>query len=90
MQARIYNYACMSKQLCIRGVPDEVGRRLAGLARSEGISMNAVVLRLLKEAVGVDDRRRDLERFATWTEADLAEFQRALGSLRTVDDRLWR
>lgn len=82
--------ACMSKQLTIRGVPDEVGRRLEGLSQARGQSLNATVLEILESAVGVDERRRRLARYATWTQEDLEEFNEALAAQRTIDDPLWR
>ena len=80
----------MSKQLTIRGVSDEVGRRLESLSRSRGQSLNATVLEILESAVGVDERRRRLARYATWTQKDLEEFNEALAAQRTLDDPLWR
>ena len=80
----------MGKQMTIRGVPDEVGQRLDRLSRARGQSLNSTVLGILAEAVGVDERRRRLERYATWTEEDRAEFDAALAAQRTVDAELWR
>jgi hypothetical protein len=81
----------MSRQLTIRGVSDEVGRRLESLSRSRGQSLNATtVLEILESAVGVAERRQRLARYATWTEEDLEEFNEALASQRIIDDPLWR
>lgn len=80
----------MAKQLTIRGVSDEVGQRLESLSRARGQSVNTVVLGILEAAVGVDERRRRLARYATWTLEDLAEFDEALAAQRTIDDALWR
>ncbi len=80
----------MAKQLTIRGVSDEVGQRLESLSRARGQSVNATVLEILEAAVGVDERRRRLARYATWTPEDLAEFSEALAAQRTVDDPAWR
>jgi predicted transcriptional regulator len=79
----------MSKQLTIRGVSDELGRRLARLSRGSGRSINATALQLLERGLGLDTRRRHLERYATWTDADVAEFDRALADQRVLDDELW-
>src|SRR3954470_24725453 len=59
--------AVMAKQLTIRGVPDEVGRRLERLSQVRGQSVNATVLHILEAAVGVDERRRRLARYAACT-----------------------
>lgn len=80
----------MGKQLTIRGVSDEVGQRLESLSRARGQSLNATVLSILEAAVGVDERRRRLARYATWTQEDLQEFNQALAAQRQVDDPLWR
>jgi plasmid stability protein len=80
----------MAKQLTIRGVSEEVGSRLEKLSRARGQSLNATVLDILESAVGVDERRRRLARYATWTQEDLKEFNAALAAQRTIDDPLWR
>ncbi len=80
----------MPKQLTIRGVPEEVGKRLEGLSRAKGQSVNRTVLEILESAVGFVERRRRLERYATWTREDLEEFSDALAVQRQIDDDLWR
>jgi plasmid stability protein len=42
----------MAKLLTIRGVSDEVGRRLERVSRAKGQSVNATVLEILATAVG--------------------------------------
>ena len=79
----------MTKQLTIRGVPDEVGRRLEELSRDRRQSVNATVLAILESAVGYEERRKRLERYATWTTADRLQFEAALAQQRTVDDADW-
>jgi hypothetical protein len=80
----------MAKQLTIRGVSDAVADRLDRLSRERGQSVNATVNLILEEALGVDARRRRLERYATWTAADAAEFDAALAAQRGIDEKLWR
>jgi plasmid stability protein len=80
----------MPRQLTIRGVPDEVGRRLASLSRERGESLNTTVRHILEQAVDVDARRQRLARYATWTREDLADFERALAAQRVIDADLWR
>jgi plasmid stability protein len=80
----------MAKRLTIRGVSDEVGRRLERLSQARGQSVNATVLHILEAAVGVDERRRRLARYAAWTPENQAEFNEALALQRTIDDPLWR
>ena len=80
----------MSKQLTIRGVPDELERRLTSLSEARGQSLNATLLAILATAVGVDARRRRLERYVAWSEAESAEFDASLAAQRTIDEDLWR
>lgn len=80
----------MAKQLTIRGVSEEVGQRLEKLSRAKGQSLNATVVNILEAAVGVDERRRRLARYTTWTQEDLEEFSAAFAAQRTIDDPLWR
>ncbi|MEO6223511.1 MAG: hypothetical protein ABIP90_09680 [Vicinamibacterales bacterium] len=79
----------MPTQLTIRGVTDELNRRLTELGKSKGQSVNSVALRILEDAVGVDARRQRLERYMTWSSADLTEFEAALKDQRVIDDELW-
>lgn len=80
----------MPRQLSVRNVPDEVGRRLDRLSRERGESLNTVVVHILTESVGIDARRARLERYVTWTDADAAVFDADLAAQRIIDDRLWR
>ena len=80
----------MSRQLTVRNVPVEVGKRLDRLSRERGESLNTVVVNILTASVGVDARRSRLERFATWTEEDAAAFDEATASQRVIDADLWR
>jgi plasmid stability protein len=76
--------------MTIRGVPEEVAARLKKLSDDRGQSVNTTVLEILKRSVGVDERRAHLERYVTWTDQDLEEFQGALACQRVVDDKLWK
>jgi hypothetical protein len=78
------------KQLTIRGVSDELSRRLARLGREKGQSVNVLARSILEEAVGLHARRERLRRYATWTVEDVASFDRALAEQRVIDDDLWR
>ena len=80
----------MARQLTVRGVDDEVAERLERLARARKKSVNAIVLGILEDAVDAKGRRRRLERYATWSEADLAEFDESLRDQRRIDDELWK
>lgn len=80
----------MPKQITVRGVSKDLAASLKKLSTARSESLNATVLRILEDAVGIDARRRRIERYATWTAADLGEFEQALRAQRVVDERLWR
>ena len=84
-------------QLTIRGFDDELANRIRQLASREGISLNRAVLRLLREGVGLEDRKRgdtvgsSLDHLiGTWTCEEAAEMDRALEDLSHIDEALWR
>jgi hypothetical protein len=76
----------MPKQLTIRGLSDELGRRLTRLSRKEGRTVNATALSILEEAVGIHTRRHRLKRYSTWTNDDVREFDRVLADQRVIND----
>ena len=80
----------MPKQLTIRGVSDELNRRLARLGRERGESVNVVARSILEDAVGLRARRERLRGYATWTRDEAAAFERALAGQRVIDDELWQ
>lgn len=80
----------MPRQLTIRNVPDDVAKRLERLSRGRDESLNTTVVNILTETVGVDARRARLDRYATWTEDDVAAFNDALAPQRVIDADLWR
>lgn len=80
----------MARQLTIRGVPEEVARRLARMSQNRGKSINATVLEILEDAAGLEGRRARLDRYVTWTDDDLDEFEAALKTQRVIDEELWR
>lgn len=79
----------MATQLTIRGVPDDTAHRLKRLSQELDQSLNSTVLEILERAVGTEEKRRRLERYATWTELDRRDFEAALNVQRTIDDALW-
>lgn len=90
MQAMRCYHACMATQLTIRGVSEELNRRLTKLGKSRGQSVNTTALQILETAVGIDARRQRLARYMTWSSADAAEFESALRNQRVIDDDQWR
>jgi plasmid stability protein len=80
----------MSRQLTVRDVKPDLHDRLRAVAESRGESLNRTVLSILEQAVGSDERRKRLERYATWTEEQAKEFDDNLAFQRQIDDEAWR
>jgi hypothetical protein len=64
--------------------------RLEWVSRSMGALVDlddkAAVMEILSQAVGIDDRRERLARYATWTSEDLAEVEDSVAAQRAIDD----
>ncbi len=78
-----------STQLTLRNVDAALSKRLRAISAERGESLNRTVLQLLRDAVGIDERRERLLRYATWNDEDLQEFTAALDAQRVVDGRDW-
>ena len=77
-------------QMTVRNVDAELARQLRAISAERGESLNTTVLRLLRDAIGLDARRERLRRYVGWTTEDLQEFTTALRAQRAVDERHWR
>lgn len=77
-------------QITVRNVEPELSRQLRAISAERGESLNATVLRLLRDAVGLDARRERLRRYVGWTSDELEEFSAALRAQRVVDEKYWR
>ena len=79
-----------ASQLTVRNVDPELSRQLRAISAERGESLNTTVLRLLRDAVGLDARRERLRRYVGWSRDELEEFSAALRAQRVVDERYWR
>lgn len=82
------------KHLTIRDVPPGLARALEKERRRSEKSLNQTVKDLLARALGLgSDQTWDngLGRFAgTWSEQDLADFEKATEAFERVDEEQWR
>ncbi len=79
------------KQYTLRGIPTPVDRALRTRAKTEGKSLNKVVLETLKRGLDLlnSDTFTDLDcLIGTWN--DDPEFDAALAAQDAVDEALWR
>ena len=82
--------------ITIRGIDETTAKTLKERAKKEGISVNAVLLKTLKESLGLEKKKRmvvhtDLDHLAgTWSEKDFSEFQKKIADFETVDKKMWK
>ena len=78
-----------ASQITLRNVEPDLWERLRAIGLERGESLNSTVLRLLRNAVGLDARRERLARYTGWTDDDREAFDAALRAQRVVDGRSW-
>ena len=81
--------------ITMHGVDKAVDRRIREIARNEKTSINRTAQALLRQALGLDtsgvDRRAEfMDLVGKWTQADLAEFEAAIGAFSTIDSEDWK
>jgi plasmid stability protein len=82
--------------MTLRGVDDTVAAALKERARREETSVNAVMLRILRESLGLEKKKRtavytDLDHLAgTWSDEDAAAFANATAVFEKVDEEMWK
>lgn len=82
--------------MTLRGVDDAIAAVLKEKARQEQTSVNAVMLRILRESLGIDKKKRsavynDLDSLAgTWSSQESDDFLRATAVFEKVDENMWK
>lgn len=85
--------------ISLRGIDEETASRLKEEAKRRRVSVNALILNLIKHGVEVGSRTRrrrrrvyhDLDALAgTWTAKEASEFLKAIADFEQVDPELWR
>lgn len=82
--------------MTLRGIDDAISGALKEKARREDTSVNTVMLRILKESLGIEKKKRnvvydDLDHLAgTWSSNDLTEFENATAAFEKVDEDMWK
>lgn len=82
-------------QLTVRDVDERLGEALRREAEARGLSVNRLVLQLLRESLGLAFDKRppiftDLDHLAgTWSAEDAAEIEPHLSAQRRIDSELW-
>ncbi len=83
--------------ISLRGIDEETAARLKEEAKRRRVSVNALILDLIKIGVEAGSRLRrrriyhDLDALAgTWTAKEAADFLKALADFERVDREHWR
>lgn len=84
------------KSITLHKIDGPLAELIKSKARSEGLSMNKTVQKILEESLGVKprsakNRRKDFEEFCgLWSDRDLAEFSQNTEALNTIDSKDWQ
>jgi hypothetical protein len=86
------------KQLTIRGFDEALEKQLRKVAAGENLSLNKVVLKLLKEATGLAADQQSPNRvgdrldafMGVWSEQEEQEFNTAVAALEQIEEGLWQ
>lgn len=82
--------------ITIRGIDNEAAKALKEKAKKEGGSVNSIVLRIVRESLGLKKKSRtavhnDLDYLAgTWNEKEYKEFQKRTADFEVIDEILWK
>lgn len=85
------------KTLTIRGIDMEMDEKIKEKAQESRESINKMMLRLLKSALGIGEKKptfpiyHDLDHLAgTWTKEDEEEFNANTKAFEKIDEELWK
>lgn len=82
------------KHLTVRNIPPEVSEALEEERHRSQMSLNQTVIRLLRQALGVNgkgSKSNGLAKLAgTWTAEEHERFEAAIAITEQIDEELWR
>lgn len=82
--------------MTLRGLDDETAKALKERARRDGTSVNAVLVKIVRDYLGMEKKKRgilydDLNHLAgTWSAGDAADFERNTAAFEKVDIEMWQ
>jgi plasmid stability protein len=82
------------KSITIHKIDDETEKRLTELAAKEGVSLNRLIKRVLRESLGVEKKsvnnKSDFAEFCgIWSEEDFEEFKQKAAPLEEINEQDW-
>lgn len=85
------------KAITIRGIDSSVSEKLKQVAKTEGKSVNQLLLDLIRQNLGLQKKKKftrqhnDLDHlFGTWSQAEFETIQGFIDSQRKIDPELWQ
>ncbi len=84
------------KSITIHGIDEPLAKLIKSKARSEGLSINKTLKKLLEQSLGVKPASGDMHRGAfeefcgLWKDEDLVDFEKNTKALRQVDPEDWQ
>ena len=84
------------KAITVRGIDEELEKKLRAEAHNNGDSINSTLLKLIRRGLGLDkpipyQEFHDLDNLAgTWSETDEEEFAAVQAGFSTIDRDLWK
>ena len=81
--------------MTIRGFDDQTIKALKERAKKEGTSVNAAIVKLVQEELGLKKKKRivvhnDLDHLAgTWSDKEYKEFQKRIKDFERIDETMW-
>jgi len=83
--------------ISLRGIDDELKKRLQEEAGKKQSSVNSLIVSLLRESMGLSKKRsryirhHDLDALAgTWSEEEAKEFLASIEAFETIEEHLWQ
>lgn len=84
------------KSITIHGLDDELDKEIRKKAKTQGISLNKTIKRLLTKALGLksptEPNHKDvfMDLFGVWSEEDYKEFTESIAEFKIVDPGEWK
>ncbi|MBU1172068.1 MAG: hypothetical protein KKD44_21130 [Proteobacteria bacterium] len=84
------------KSMTIHGMDDQLAELIKAKAKSEGLSINKTLKKLLEISLGIKPQPKknnidDFKEFkGLWTESDLKEFEEQTADIRSIDTEDWQ
>ena len=82
--------------MTIRGFDDQTIKALREKAKQEGMSVNAAIVKLVQEELGLKKKKRivvynDLDHLAgTWNDKEYKDFQKSTKDFEIIDKTMWK